>query len=368
MRTSRRFVASTIVLATLLGACSSSSSSDTVPQPSYDANTDGGDPSASVQGKLDAEAACRAGSQVTGRPTRVVTTVAPITSLVAAIAGGTKVQIRGLIPEGTDSHTFDPPPSAARTLEQADIVFMNGLSLEEPTRALADANAEKSVLCELGTGTLEPAFWAYDFSFPKEAGKPNPHLWTNPIMILPYLTLIRDALVNADPADGDVFDKNYVTLSAAINALDEAMTSASDTVPVRNRKLLTYHDAYAYFALKYGYEVIGAIQPQSFEEPSPMEVAKLIDQVKQAGVPAIFGSEVFPSSVLEQIGKETGVRYVDVLRDDDLPGKPGDSAHSWWELIRFDFVTIVEALGGDASALKALEYPSSLTDNADYPQ
>ena len=100
--------------------------------------------------------------------------------------------------------------------------------------------------------------------------------------------------------------------------------------------------------------MIGAIQVSDFEDPTPSEVAGLIDQVKAEGVPAIFGSEVFPSPVLEQIGKEAGVTYVDELRDDDLPGEPGDAEHSWLGLMRFDFVTMTEALGGDASALEGV--------------
>ena len=83
---------------------------------------------------------------------------------------------------------------------------------------------------------------------------------------------------------------------------------------------------------------------------------------------SIFGSEVFPSSVLEQIGKETSVRYVDVLRDDDLLGAPGDPEHSWLGLMRFDYVSMIEALGGDASALKSLVTSDVGPDTADYPQ
>jgi hypothetical protein len=85
-------------------------------------------------------------------------------------------------------------------------------------------------------------------------------------------------------------------------------------------------------------------------------------------VPAIFGSEVFPSPVLARIGSEAGVRYVDKLRDDDLPGKPGDPDHSWLGLMKFDFVTMVESLGGDASALKAVQVPTDPPDPAVYPQ
>jgi ABC-type Zn uptake system ZnuABC Zn-binding protein ZnuA len=85
-------------------------------------------------------------------------------------------------------------------------------------------------------------------------------------------------------------------------------------------------------------------------------------------VKAIFGSEVFPSSVLETIGKEAGVRYVDELRDDDLPGEPGDPEHSFLGLMRVNYVTMVEALGGEASALTALDVTDVTTDKAEYPQ
>ena len=168
---------------------------------------------------------CELGEVIEGRPLNIATTVAPITSIVANIAGGTASVITGVVPEGTNSHTFEPPPSAAQTLETSDIVFMNGLSLEEPTREMADANATNAVLCELGTATLAPSLWLYDFSFPKAAGKPNPHLWTNPPMALSFATVIRDALVNADPSNVDIYDKNYEALSSVGMLLDEAMSN-----------------------------------------------------------------------------------------------------------------------------------------------
>ena len=89
-----------------------------------------------------------------------------------------------------------------------------------------------------------------------------------------------------------------------VDALDAAMRTAFATMSLEQRKLLTYHDAYAYFAEHYGWDVVGAIQVDNFEEPSAKEVAALIGQVKSEGVKAIFGSEVFPSPVLAQIGKK----------------------------------------------------------------
>ncbi len=298
----------------------------------------------------------------------VVTTVAPITSIVASVAGNAAA-VTGLVPEGTNSHTFEPPPSAAKVLSRADVVFVNGLKLEEPTAGLARELAKSgSEIVELGDRTVTPADYIYDFSFPKEAGRPNPHVWTNPPMARQFARVAADTLERRDPAHAGAYEANFERFAARVDALDRATTAATATLPPERRKLLTYHDAYAYFARQYGWTVVGAVQVSNFEEPTPKEVAGLIDQVRREQVPAIFGSEVFPSPVLAQIGRETGVRYVDVLRDDDLPGKPGDAEHSWLGLMRFDFVTMVEALGGDASALRALDVRPAVPDRATYPQ
>jgi ABC-type Zn uptake system ZnuABC Zn-binding protein ZnuA len=305
---------------------------------------------------------------LTGRRLQVATTVAPITSIVSNVAGDA-ADVIGIVPEGTNSHTYEPKPSVAKQLSTADLVFVNGLKLEEPTQDLAKANLQKdAAIVTLGDRTIKPSEQIYDFSFPKEGGKPNPHLWTNPPMAACYASNAAQAMATMDPANAVTYATNADLYIGKLEALDKAFQAASDSVPAGNRKLLTYHDAYAYFAKHYGWEVIGAIQVSSFEEPTPKEVANLITQVKQTKVPAIFGSEVFPSTVLEQIGREAGIKYVDVLRDDDLPGAPGDPDHSFLGLMRFDYVTMVEALGGSATALKNLDVTDIGPDKATYPQ
>lgn len=299
-----------------------------------------------------------------GRRLRVVTTVAPITSIVANVAGDA-ADVRGLIPEGTDSHTFEPKPSAARALADADVIVTNGLDLEDPTRDLA-RRVEGRVV-ELGSLALRPDQYLYDRSFPRSAGKPNPHLWTNPPMARCYALIAGRVLATADPAHAAAYTANAAALARRVGALDDAMRQASATVPVAHRALLTYHDAYAYLAANYGWRVVGAMQVSSFGDPSPREVTRLIDQVRETGVPAIFGSEVFPSPVLARISEETGVRYVDDLRDDDLPGQPGDPEHSYLGLMRFDLRTMVRSLGGDPTALAAVDVSDVRPDRAVYP-
>jgi len=306
-----------------------------------------------------------AGATAGGR-LQIATTVAPITSIVANIVGD-RADVEGIVPEGTNSHTFEPQPSVAELLSEADVVYINGLVLEEPTKELADQNLKDGAeLVELGTLTIPEEEYLYDFSFPEDEGKPNPHLWTDPTLALKYAEIVRNDMSERDPDNADYYADNYEQLSEVIDEFDAAMRETFATIP--KRELLTYHDAYAYFAKTYDWEVIGAIQVSDFEDPTPGEVADLIDQVKEADVPAIFGSEVFPSPVLEQIGREADVEYVDVLRDDDLPGEPGDEEHSWLGLMRFDFITMTEALGGDASALEAFEIRNVAPDEALYPQ
>jgi len=297
---------------------------------------------------------------------KIATTVAPITSIVANIVGD-RADVEGIVPEGTNSHTFEPEPSVAELLSEADVVYINGLVLEEPTKELADQNLKDGAeVVELGTMTIPEEEYLYDFSFPEEGGKPNPHLWTDPTLALRYAEIVKDDMSERDPNNADYYADNYEKFSEVIDEFDAAMRESFETIP--KRELLTYHDAYAYFAKTYDWEVIGAIQVSDFEDPTPGEVADLIDQVKEAGVPAIFGSEVFPSPVLEQIGREAGVEYVDVLRDDDLPGEPGSDDHSWLGLMRFDFITMTEALGGDASASEAVKVRNVAPDEATYPQ
>lgn len=320
--------------------------------------------SAALTGASGTATPSPSGSQA---PIRVVTTVAPITSIAAAVAGD-RAEIRGLVPEGTNSHTFEPPPSAAKALSQADLVIINGLRLEDPTKELAQADMAKSArLLEVGTAVLPESDYVYDFSFPQAEGRPNPHLWTDPTYAIRYADEIRRALADLDPTGAETYRANYEAFAAQATALSDALKADQATI-AGPRELLTYHDAYAYFARTYDWRIIGAVQPKSFDDPTPKEIARLIDQVRAEKVPVIFGSEVFPSKALEEIGKATGARYEDTLRDDDLPGRPGDADHSWLGLMRYDYVTMIKALGGTTDRLNSLDMTPAVPDAADYPQ
>ena len=300
----------------------------------------------------------------------VVATVSPITSVVENI-GGTRIDLQGVVPEGVNSHTFEPAPSVAATLSQADLIFLNGLFLEEPTLEMAKANLKPGAsIVSLGEQTITQEEWQFDFSFPKELEHPNPHLWPDPILTLRYAEIVRDNLSARDPANSDYYSANYDAFAARIASLDAAIKEAIPTIPPENRKLLTYHDSWAYFAGRYGVTVVGAAQPEDFSEPSAREVADLINQIQTEGIPAIFGSEVFPNDIMETIAAESGAVYIDELSDDDLPGAPGDPDHSYLGLEVANLKIIIPALGGDASALDEVDISPVFegASNAVYPQ
>ena len=301
---------------------------------------------------------------------KVVTTVSPITSIVENI-GGPRISLEGVVPEGVNSHTFEPTPSMAKLMAGADLIIINGLFLEEPTLALAESNKkDDAVILALGDRSVTPDEWQFDFTFPESAGHPNPHLWPDPNLGLRYAELVQDRLAALDPDNAAYYAGNLELFRGKVEKMDQAIRAAVATVPEGNRKLLTYHDSWAYFAKQYGMEVIGAVQPSNFSQPSVREVAELIDQVKELGLPAVFGSEVFSSDVLEAIASEADAQFIDDLADDDLPGKPGDSGHTYLGLMKQNLTAMIPALGGDASVVAGLDIRNVFdgASGAVYPQ
>jgi ABC-type Zn uptake system ZnuABC Zn-binding protein ZnuA len=181
-----------------------------------------------------------------------------------------------------------------------------------------------------------------------------------------YAALARDELIGLDPKNKNSYETNSAQFIKKLEALDQAIKDSIQTIPPGQRRLLTYHDSWPYFARRYGFQVIGAVQPSDFADPSPREVIRLIEQIRKEKVPAVFGSEVFPSPVLEQIAREAKSRYIDKLRDDELPGKPGDPQHSYIGMMVENMTIMFEALGGSADALKKVEPAPVAGSHADY--
>lgn len=309
---------------------------------------------------------------------RVVVSILPIANIVYNI-GGDKIDLDAIMPPGADPHTFEPRPSDAVKLAQADLIFVNGMHLDETTLRLAQANLKEGAeIIELAAAVASPDELLYgqerlhghaeeddhddddehghaeEDERLEERGEPDPHLFLDPHFVVRYAKVVFVSLAERDPDNRDYYESNFVEYTARLLALDEAIQAATATIPESNRRLLTYHDSFGYFALRYGYTVIGAIQPNDTSQPSAQEVAALIDQLREEGVPAIFGSILFPADVIDLIGSETGVS-VSTLLDDGLPGEPDDPEHTYIGMMVENMRTLAAALGGDPSLMDGVE-------------
>jgi ABC-type Zn uptake system ZnuABC Zn-binding protein ZnuA len=286
----------------------------------------------------------------------VVTSISPLTNIIRNV-GGDKIDLVGLVPEGVNSHTFELMPSDVVKLNNADLVVIDGLGLETNVEDIAEEARNKDPqlqVLKLGDNTITSDQWVFDFSFPEKKSDPNPHLWLNVAYAMNFANLTRDKLIEMDPQNAQYFSTNTDRYISLLKNLDKGIMQAVSTVPPENRKLLTYHDSWAYFALRYNMTVIGAVQPSDFGEPTTQEVARIIDQIRSERVPAIFASEVFPTGVVDQIAKEGNVTIVGTLSDDDLPGNPGNPEHSYVGMMLVNMENMLVPLGGNITALNGV--------------
>jgi zinc/manganese transport system substrate-binding protein len=292
------------------------------------------------------------GTYVSASPLRVVTSIPPVTDLVRQV-GGEVIRLQTLVPTGVSSHTFQPTPGDVQYLTQADLVILNGLNLELAIEKLVRCCGNpQATLLKLGDHTISQEEWMFGFSFPKSQGNPNPHLWLNVDLAMRYVEVIRDRLCALDPEHSEPYRGNAAHTLNQLSRLDRCITEAVGTIPPQARTLVTYHDAWPYFAKRYGLRVLGVVQPANFAEPSAREVARVVDQLRKEHVPAIFGSEIFSSKVAEKIAREAGVRYISPLYDEVLPGALGEPGHSYFGMMQLNAATIVAGLGGDATVLE----------------
>ncbi|MEN9801856.1 MAG: hypothetical protein RLZ37_981 [Actinomycetota bacterium] len=296
---------------------------------------------------------------VATQPTKRVLVSDPANTAIVREIAGDLLQVESLVPPGANGHTYEPVPSDAIRAATADLYIENGMELNEavstfvranyrdgtPEINLSDAIPENEVISTDSAAEIAAHGHAHSF---------NAHFWTDPIYAIAYAERIAVALGDLDPANAQIYADRSAAFIERLRVLDEATRAAIASIPIANRKLVVYHDSWSYFGRRYGIPIVGAIQPVSFSEPSAEEIRRMIDQIEAENVPAFFGSEVFPSDVLETIAAETGSTYYSDLSDEELPGDPGTPEHSYEGMMIQNVRLITSALGGDVSLLDEL--------------
>lgn len=173
----------------------------------------------------------------------------------------------------------------------------------------------------------------------------DPHFWLDPNLVVKYVENIRDALSKADPAGAAIYAANAEAYIARLKELDAWIAEQVAQIPPDQRKLVTNHESFGYFADRYGFQVIGTIVPNisPMAQPSAQQLARLVDRVREAGVKAIFLETGTNPKLAEQLAQETGIRVVTELYSHSITDASGP-APTYLDMMRYNTRAIVEAL------------------------
>jgi len=264
---------------------------------------------------------------------KVVTTTTVFADIVQNV-GGSRVAATSIIPAGVGPEDYEPKPDDARKLSDAKLVISNGVGLDDfLDKLLASGSGGKTPQLVLGDGI--PGLTV--------DGEENPHFWLDPSLVKQYyVPKIAAKLSELDPAGKATYDANAAAYGASLDSLDAELKAKIATIPEANRKLVTFHDAFPYFARHFGFELVGVILANVGQEPTAAELAALVDKVKATGVKAVFSEAQFSPKLSETLAKEAGItKVVTTLYNDALGPAPADT---YVGLMRWNVDEIVAAL------------------------
>ena len=266
----------------------------------------------------------------------VVTTTTVFADLVSNV-GGDLVSVTSIVPKNADVHTFEPRPADVRTVSSAKLLVMNGLGLDDwLSKTITNAAATGTPLLQLGVDlpgvTLLPG---------ETSATENPHLWMDVKYAELYVDRIAQALGSADPPHAATYETQAAAYKQQLETLDAWVRTQVATIPEANRKLVTFHDAFPYYAREYGITIVGVAVEAPGQDPSAGYTAQLITAIKNAGVKAIISEAQFPTKLVDQLASEANCKVVANLYDDAL-GDPPTSSYD--AVIRWDTTQLVGAL------------------------
>ena len=264
-----------------------------------------------------------------GAPIRAVASFSILGDLVREV-GGPHVAVTNLVGPDSDAHGFSPSPADARKLAEADIVFVNGLGLEGWLDRLIRASGTRApvIVASKGVPTIpamdDHAHGSEDHDHGAHAV--DPHAWQSVANVRIYVANIRDGLAKADPAHEEAYRAAAAAYTVKLDALDQAVRQAVDRIPPENRRIITTHDAFGYFADAYGLRFIAPQGVSTDSEASPRDVAAIIRQIRRDKVPAVFLETISDPRQMELIAREGGARIGGKVYSDALSGPAGPAA------------------------------------------
>lgn len=244
----------------------------------------------------------------------VLTSVTVLADLIRQV-GGDQVDVRAIVPSGADPFTFQPAPRTALEVQRANLAVFNGLGLERTVRsAVANANRPDLPIVVLSDGLpTQPSRIAAPE--PASASQANPYLWLDPRLATVYVERIADALARVEPGQGDRYRANALGYAARLERQDADVEAQLRAIPPSRRKLLTLHDAFPYFAGRYGFELVGVVMKTPGRAPSAQDVADVARAIRVQDVPAVFIEPQLDARLLKLAARDAGVRIGTLYSD-----------------------------------------------------
>jgi len=260
----------------------------------------------------------------------VVTTTTVFADLVKQV-GGDRVTVHSLVPKGGEVHTFDPAPSDAVAVSGADLLVLNGLGLDDWLLSFAQQAGAANVPVLQLAPNLEEVTYIDD----------NPHLWMNPAYAKIYADRIRLKLIEIDAQGQQTYDANADAFAGRLDELDTWAREQMGAIPAELRRVVSFHDAFPYFAAAYDLDIVGVVVEAPGQDPSAVEVANLVNAIRQSQVKAILSETQFSDELAQTIAAETGATVVSDLYTDTLGDPPQDTYDA---AIRYDVEQITAVL------------------------
>jgi ABC-type Zn uptake system ZnuABC Zn-binding protein ZnuA len=252
--------------------------------------------------------------------------------------GDDRIALTTLMGVGVDPHSYVPTPADTAAVHDAHVLFANGAGLEEFLAEMLDSAGGDAVEIHLSDGLELRGTETED-----EHEEGDPHVWFDVQNVIQWVETTEQALATLDPANAEVYRANAEAYVHQLEELDAWVMEQVATLPEADRKFVTSHPAFGYFADRYGLEQIGAVYPVSpSSEPSAQDLAALEEVIREYGAPAVFAESTVNPKLAEQVAEDTGVKLVPLYTGS--LGEPGSGVESYVELMRYDVTAMVEAL------------------------
>lgn len=272
----------------------------------------------------------------------VVTTVTILQDMAQMIAGDELV-VKCLMPIGGDPHLHEPTPGDARKVAEADLVLVNGLTLEGWLNELianAGSDAEVVTVTE-GVNAIESQTYK---------NSSDPHAWMDVSNGLKYIENIKDSFVKLRPEGREVFEFNYGVYKQQLEDLDDYIFKAIASIPEQQRILITSHDAFQYYGRRYGIQLESILGTSTDAEAQTSDLRRVNNVIRASKVPAVFVESTINPKMLQQIADDNDIRIGGHLYADSV-GDEGSGAASYYDMLKFNTDQIVSALTGTSELM-----------------